>query len=283
MATAYFQIIKLTNTSMQINSISSSQSTRNGFTLVELLVSIALVSLVAAYFIQYQIEALSQRVAESLAQDMLSISNTSLAYFSQALKWPDQDNDCAGLIGVLRNAGAFPIGYDAALDVDFATDCADNNVVGRVLNITATFPAGAKEEADLLMSYLPTSSMDYDQQTQIAVVEHYVAQPRNTSQRYQFFKGQLNNGAISIPKPDCWGNQTQNYFLIPQAVCIAQPNAQYGIGGYYFRQTGEDNNSWNVVLRVANGDDNNNDNDFYNAPNQCGNETISVGAITYCE
>lgn len=260
---------------------------QDGFTLVELLVSIGLISLVALYFIQYQVEAMSQRIAESLAQDILSIANTSLAFYGQALEWPDEDNDCVDLLQTLEGAGAFPANHTPAMDVTLTFGCVDNNTVGRVLSISATYPAGEVDEANLLLSYLPTSDITVDEDTDIASVVHYIAQPRKASQRYQFHRVPLSGGSFRIPKPDCWGDQNQEYMLIPQAVCIN--NAEHGIGGYYFDRTSNNNDpNWSFRFRVADGDNNNSDGggnngDYSNVPDTCGGEDVWIGAITYCD
>lgn len=250
-----------------------------GFTLIEVMVSIALISMVAVYFVQYQLDSVNQRMAEAVAQDMLSIANTATSYYSEAMEWPDEAGDCVGLLTTLGNNDAFPDNHTPPLDVSYQFACPDNGQYGRILTIAATFPAGGNDNADLLLSYLPTSSKEVD--NGIATVTHFVSQPRKATRRYGFQKPTItsSNGTFILSKPTCWGDQTQSYMLIPQAVCVT--GARHGIGGFYFTETSSNADSWSMQLMVAPGAEGGLGS-FRSYNNDCGSN-ITVGAIVYCE
>ena len=264
-----------------------------GFTLVEVLVSVALMSLVGIYFLTSQINDAHDRMVRSVAQDVLTLANSSMAYFVYMGEWPDQSGNCTGLIDALDAANAFPAtnsdgSYTGAVDSRITARCsASGSPVGATLQITVQFPAGADDDADLLMGYLPTSTIDTSGAQ--PEVTHYVAAPRRaTSNRYQFYKETLNsNSAFEIDKPSCGSGDTPAYLVIPLSLCV--PGTAVGLGGYYFREiTPSDASKWNLQLMVANGN-NTGPGDFFVIGGPvptvplCDGRNVEVGAITYCE
>ncbi|RLU00525.1 type II secretion system protein [Ketobacter sp.] len=259
-----------------------------GFTLVEVLVSVALLSLVAAYFITAQINQVRERMVESIAQDVLSLANSSMAYFIQTDEWPDQAGNCGNLVAVLAAADAFPAGaggYTGPNDVTLDADCSNLGSVGSTLRITVEFPAGSGEDADMLMSLLPTAARSTSGSGEPRVT-HYVATPRRASGRYTFHKATLEaDSAFFLTKPDCpGGGSNPAYIVIPQAVCIS--GGSNGLGGYYFAEiSGGAGNQWRLQLRVANGTNNGLPNNFASLGDgpTCGGQPIMVGAVTFCD
>lgn len=262
-----------------------------GFTLVEVLVSVALMSLVGIYFLSAQISDAHDRMVRSVAQDVLTLANSSMAYFVRVGEWPDQSGNCTGLIRDLDAANAYPDAngdgsYSAAVDSRITARCsASGSLVGATLRITVQFPAGADDDAELLMGYLPTSTLDTSG-TQPEVT-HYVAAPRRaSSNRYNFYKGTLNsNSAFEIDKPSCASGDTPAYMVIPQSLCV--PSTTVGLGGYYFREiTPSSTSKWNLQLMVANGNNTGPGNFAViggGVRPQCDSRDVDVGAITYCE
>ncbi|MCP5017066.1 MAG: type II secretion system protein [Ketobacter sp.] len=272
---------------MQTNSSDYRFKSLSGFTLVEVLVSVALISTMAVYFIQAQIQQVQDRVIEALAQDVLTLANASMSYYSQISRWPAQEvDDCASLVQDLAAMGAFPVGlngYEGMDGVALQTTCADVDDIGRTLRISVVFPVGDQDSAAMLRSYLPTSAMPIVAADQPPVVVHYVATPRKASQRYNFERVVVGAGGLfTLPKPDCPGNRNDPaHILLPQSICIH--NAEHGLGGFLFND--ESNNRddfWTLRLMVADGDDNERINDFAGV-SSCGGNPIEVGAITYCE
>lgn len=266
-------------------------SRQKGFTLVEVLVSVALMSLVGIYFLSAQISDAHDRMVRSVAQDVLTLSNSSMAYFVRVGEWPNQSGNCSGLIGVLDSANAFPPAnsdgsYTGAVESRITARCsASGSLVGATLRITVQFPAGADDDAELLMGYLPTSTLDTSG-TQPEVT-HYVAAPRRaSSNRYYFHKQTLNsNSAFDLDKPPCTGGDTPAYMVIPQSLCV--PTTSVGLGGYYFREVpNPDTTKWTLQLMVANGNNTGPGNFVVMGGGvrpQCDSRDVDVGAITYCE
>ncbi|MAR92508.1 MAG: hypothetical protein CML06_16750 [Pseudomonadales bacterium] len=258
-----------------------------GFTLVEVMVSVALISAVAGYFIHIQIQQMEERVVQSVAQDVLSLGNGAMAYFSQVGQWPDQDNECRNLVETLAAAGAFPVGedgYQGPEGVNLNASCDDSDDIGRSLLLVIRFPDYAAEQARMLMSFLPTSSIsDIDAGEQPEVI-HYVPQPRRASYRYQFHKLTLAEaGSALLPKPDCPGRRNDPaYIVLPQAVC--GPVSKDGLAGFYFAET-DMGDTWRLQLRVAIGNATNAPHDFSTLPDNpdCEGEPITMGALTYCD
>lgn len=274
---------------MKIERFYSELRRKTGFTLVEVLVSVALMSLIGIYFISAQINTVKERMIESVAQDVLTLANSSVAYFIQTATWPDQVANCADLVDVLVGVDAFPAGaggYQGPNGATISTDCSNLSTVGSALRITVTFTSGSSDDAELLLGYLPTS-LDTTVSGGDPKVTHYVATPRHASdQRYTFHKARLEeDSAFYLDKPDCHGGTTQPaYIVIPQAICISGGNN--GLGGYYFRDMGGAGpDQWHLQLRVANGTNNGMPNNFNHLGDnpQCDFRDIWVGAVTYCE
>jgi len=274
---------------MQIKHQVVTRTPLGGFTLVEVLASVALISIVAAYFVHIQIQQVQERVVEALAQDVLTLANASMTYFSQTNEWPDQENgDCDDLIATLGGLGAFPVavgGYQGPDGITLATRCEDTGDLGRTLLISVNFPFGADDQAQMLMSYLPTSVNEDVDDDEGPVVTHYVATPRRASQRYSFYKIALGErGVFRVDKPRCPGNRNvPSNILLPQSVCV--PNLSNGLGGFFYNEEDETDGYWEYKLLVANGDNNNRVSDFYefSGTPTCGVDAMFVGAITYCE
>ena len=265
-------------------SCSFSKSSVAGFTLLEVLVAVGLIAAVAVIFVQNQLENLSRRTAESLAQDMLSIANTSLTHFSNNGEWPDQDNDCSGLLTSLINAKAYPPNSSPVMEAKLVFECSIDDDYGRVLQVKAEYPRKSDQDhADVLLSYLPTS-VRLDDYEGIPTVVHYVSQPRKASNRFHFHKLVPNSeGKYVVEKPECLNISQARYMLLPQAVCVGP--SEDGLGGFYFRAegTGDSDPNWSFTLMVARGQANDNSSDYSQASSTCGGQTVEVGAITYCD
>ncbi|HAG95499.1 MAG: hypothetical protein CMK83_06000 [Pseudomonadales bacterium] len=274
---------------MQIKHQVVTRTPLGGFTLVEVLASVALISIVAAYFVHIQIQQVQERVVEALAQDVLTLANASMTYFSQTNEWPDQENgDCDDLIATLGGLGAFPVavgGYQGPDGITLATRCEDTGDLGRTLLISVNFPFGADDQAQMLMSYLPTSVNEDVDDDEGPVVTHYVATPRRASERYRFYRIALEErGIFRLSKPDCPGRRNDPaHILLPQAICM--PASAQGLGGYFFDEIDDDDDYWELQLLVADGEENNNVSDFmeFSGIPTCDGNRVYVGAITYCE
>ena len=274
---------------MRINKRTLMKNSLRGFTLVEVLTSVALVSIVAAYFVHMQIQQVQERVVESLAQDVMTLANASMVYFSQTNEWPDQENgDCDDLIETLNGLGAFPVGADGYQGLDgvtLDTSCEDLGDIGRTLVISVNFPIGAQDQAQMLMSYLPTSVNEDVDADEGPVVTHYVATPRKASERYRFHRIALEDrGVFRLTKPDCPGRRNDPaHILLPQAICM--PSSDGGLGGYYFDELDDEDDYWEMQLLVAEGEDNQQVHHFFEFPGipSCDGNRVYVGAITYCE
>jgi len=268
------------------------QATREaGFTLIEVLASVALVSLVAAYLIHMQIQQFTERMVESLAQDVMMAANVSVTYFTQSSKWPDQDNDCANIGADPDLAKVLPFDmddYEGMDGVSLQTDCTQQSDLGRVLMISVEFPQGATEQASMLLSYLPASKLEPETKDAGAIVTHYVPGPRKASSRFNFYRIQMGNyGIFDVPKPACPASDSDPaYMLLPQAIC--KPGLEYGLGGFYFKDItsgGHRNDHWTLQLMVADGNNNTKEFHFGTLPQNatCDGDPVYVGAITYCE
>lgn len=256
-----------------------------GFTLVELLVSVSLISVVVMYFATSQIQDVKQRIVESFAQDILALANSSMSYFSGSNQWPDQAHDCNGLLDALVDVGAFPDDYSGPDGITISTDCSDQNQIGRVLIISVQFPVADMEQADMLVSFLPTASRSITDDGRHKVV-YYVAAPRKALQRYYFYKKTLGSGGrFSVPRPECGGHDAvARYLFIPQSLCLT--DAPNGLGGYYFADlSNSQSDLWEFQLRLAAGVNNNSLGDFIELGSDltCAGEDMKVGVITYCE
>lgn len=264
------------------------KSGSRGFTLVEVLVSVALITTVVVTFIHFQIERVQRDTVEALSQDILSIANAATSYYINTNNpgWPGEAGDCVNLLGDLVTGNAFPDNYETMAGVSLGYNCEDGADIGRVLKITATFPAGSDELADMLLSYLPTSSRLNDTADGKAVVVHYVAQPRRAAQRYEFQRVSLTSPSVGVNSftftlPDCAGSGTAEFALFPQAVC--NTGSQYGLAGFHFAMQpagGEDTRTGSLM--VSSGPDSSSITFDY-APIDCSGTPVEIGVITWCD
>ncbi|RLP56306.1 MAG: type II secretion system protein [Ketobacter sp.] len=270
--------------------MSLKKQTHTGFTLVEVLVSVALISVVVLYFIQHQLEKVQRDTVEALARDILSITNASVSYYVSTAHnvWPNQEeNDCEFLMQTLVDADAFPANYIAMADVTLSFSCVEDDDIGRVLKVTVLFPVGAGENADMLLSYLPTSTRLDDTAEGNPVLVHYVSQPRRAAQSYEFTTVTLTDDGVGgsapfeVEQPECFKANSQRYMLLPQAVC--NRGSLHGLGGFYFEVVDSNANPWIISMKVAESQETNSPVDFVSAPAYCGGSPVEVGVITYCE
>ena len=104
-----------------------------GFTLIEVLVAVAVLSILVSSYATFKIRAdiaeLNQRLADALIEEITLIGNQAQTIYAQTGSWPDYANQCANalseaamhIIGVDRNS-PFPA-------VDYTMQCTDSAFV----------------------------------------------------------------------------------------------------------------------------------------------------------
>ena len=252
-----------------------------GFTLIEVMVSIALLSVVAIYAIQFRIDQVKQDMSERIANQVMSIANIATTYYATNGRWPtpgdNDDDDCSNLMTFVEAQGFIPQNIQFPPDVSLSFGCEDDSNLGRPLQITVSLGTHGQEVRDYLLGYLPNSVA----QDSSGLV-HYVSPPRKLASAYQFQMVNVEAGGIvRITPPNCERERFMRAMLLPQAVCLA--GSATGLGGFYFDDQNIQGGMWQFVLRVARGDNNGTESDFDPMATMCGGVEAQVGAITYCE
>lgn len=260
--------------------------TSTGFTLIEVMVSVALLSLVAVYLIQFRIDQTKQVMMERIANQVLTLSNIASSYYSVNSRWPatrNSGNDaCDDTLSFMQNAEFLPADLALIADVSLSFTCSDGADVdiGSTLRITIDLGIEDADGVNLLLGYLPGTAKIDDSQ-----VVHYVSPPRKLTSAYKFYKESVDSsGAFNLQKPVCSGKGKADYIVIPQVVCLT--NSQSGLGGFYVDEvsgSSPSSTTWRLRLRVARGDNNNNTGDFTDMSDSCDGTPVTVGAITFCD
>lgn len=259
---------------------------QQGFTLVEILVSIALMALVAGYFVSSRIEQLKLQLAENIAQEATSLGNLATAYFTaegRAGEWPDfgGTSDCDDAIDELIAENYLPVGYQPIASASLATSCPDG--AAGPFRITITFPAVDEDLADLVKTAMPNAHGPTGSGADWEVVQS-VYPPRRLGRQYVFMKLLVDShGEINVPRPPC-GSRTPQYIAIPQAVCVED---NHGLQGYYFRDVsgGGSTGPWRLRLMVGTLTGGGGPGTVHYGPqtDTCDGTVVEVGVITYCE
>lgn len=263
----------------------------NGFTLVEILVSIALMGLVIGYFVHARIEHMKVQLGENIAQEVLSLSNLALSYYvaeATAGQWPDSASSpaCADALGVLEAGGYLPAGYQPVTSATIATRCADGSEGS--FDITLQFAGVDSDLVQVVRTLLPRASV-----TPVGSdiqLEHRVFPPRRLGKIYHFSSGELIGGRIAVSKPSCGSSTTATYMAVPQRICV---NHNEGLQGYYFSVHAEDSGSWTIELCVGTlatgggagcgGGGPSGSIRYIRHDHQCDGENPQVAVVTYCD
>lgn len=220
----------------------------NGFTLVEILVSIALMGLVIGYFVHARIEHMKVQLGENIAQEVLSLSNLALSYYvaeATAGRWPDSASTpaCGGALGALESEGYLPADYVPVASATVSTRCADGDTGS--FDITLQFDGVDSDLVQVVRTMLPgatTSNSGSDIQ-----LMHRVFPPRRAGKQYYFSKAEyIGSGQFSVEKPPC-GSVDEHYIAIPQRICVEH---ERGLQGYYFANS-ETESHWTITLCVG--------------------------------
>lgn len=260
---------------------------QHGFTLVEILVSIALMALVAGYFVSSRIEQLKLQLAENIAQEATSLGNLATAYRTaegNADEWPDSGgaSDCDDAIDELIAENYLPAGYQPIASATLATSCPDG--ASGPFRIAITFPAIDEDLANLVKTAMPAAHGPSGGGGADWEVVQSVYPPRRLGRQYTFLKLPVDtHGEISVPRPPC-GSGTPQYIAIPQAVCVVDND---GLQGYYFRDVsgGGSAGPWRLRLMVGTLTGGGGPGTVHYDPqaNVCDTTDVEVGVITYCE
>lgn len=257
-----------------------SRRTGSGFTLLEVMVSIGLLSLVAVYAIQFRIDMAKQKIAEQVATQVMSVANIATAYYAANAEWPATNNEgsdpCEDLGEFIRARGFVPDGLQVPGDVTFTYECPTETIMGRPLQITLGLGVRDPDMTGYLLGLLPNTVELSDTE-----LVHYVSPPRKLSSVYQFQRVAAVDGTFRIEAPVCRHRTHRRFMLLPQAVCLA--GSDTGLGGFYFVELESEPTHWIFALMVAAGGNNNNPGDFELISNTCGGQTVYIGAITYCD
>lgn len=261
------------------------RSRQQGFTLVEILVSIALMALVAGYFVSSRIEQLKLQLAENIAQEAIALGNLATAFLTadgRSGEWPDAGgaSDCDDAIDELIAENYLPAGYQTIASATLTTSCPDG--AAGPFRIIITFPAVDEDLANLVKTAMPAAhgpggggGADWE-------VVQYVYPPRRLGRQYAFLKLPVDShGEIIVPRPSC-GSGAPQYIAIPQAVCVEDED---GLQGYYFRElSGAPTGEWRLRLMVGTLTGGGGGSVHYDSQeDECDSEDVEVGVITYCE
>ena len=259
-----------------------------GFTLVELLVSIALMSLMAGYFIYNRLEALKQELAENIAQETLSLSNLAVRYYlDHSGSWPGSagGGDCSNAISQMTSPSSeyLPGSYSSLASYTPATKCNMTSDLANPLQFKLTFGTGEADLAKMVQALLPMAS--YDDTSGTPELTYNAIAPRREGRIYSFHLLNLNSDSnpFNVKKPDC---NNAELILIPQSMCVFDTK---GLQGYYFKKedaTVGSDKYWRVTMYVGvwkDGTGSNPPEVKYNPQTVvCDSENVEVGAIAYC-
>ena len=87
------------NNKLKINSLLRNKS---GFTLIEIMLVIALVAALAFFTIKYSSQRFGDQLIDRTAAETVNIKRAALNHFTKVGVWPDGDNDCTNAEAVLR-------------------------------------------------------------------------------------------------------------------------------------------------------------------------------------
>ena len=268
-----------------------------GFTLIELMVSIALMALMAGYFVYNRMETLKAQLAKNIAQQILTIGNKASEYYASNTdnQWPDSDAstpDCQGPVAALSAKGYLPANYQVPTMLTFSCQSLVSGIASAFV-IKADFGADS-DTANLLAGMLPMATVDNTSVTGHVLVTYMETPPRILGQGYHFKKIRLGTGAkISVDKPNC-SSGNAGYIAIPQSICSSSSyNPSANFVGYEFKEyaTSTVDNKWHLQLLqemiVPNGVDSDGNPQYradwtHGAPIQCNGDDVFVGVITYC-
>lgn len=267
-----------------------------GFTLVELLVSIALMSLMAGYFIYNRMESLKQQMAQNIAQEILTIGNKAEDYYanSGSNQWPDNDTsvtNCQNPVAELAAAGYLPVGYTTSVAMNF--DCLSPVLgLGTAFQIQVVFVNADKDIADILMGVLPVAKKDTSDPAKVKI-NYILTPPRKlemAGQNVHFYKQVLaHNSTVNIPIPNCVTGSPK-YVAVPQSVCYSGVTS-YGLGGYLFSDVQAGSN-WTITLKVAAGNETSDTigsdgtvirhKHWVKMGDDCNGKPVDIGVVTFC-
>jgi len=269
----------------------------SGFTLIELMVSIALMALMAGYFVYNRMDAMKEQLAKNIAQQILTIGNKASEYYASNTdnQWPDNDSstpDCQSPVAVLSAKGYLPADYQVPTMLTFSCQSLVGGIASAFV-IKADF-GGDRDTANLLAGMLPMATVDETSVSGHVLVTYMETPPRILGQGYHFKKVRLGVGAkISVDKPSC-SSGNASYIAIPQSICSSSsltPSTNFV--GYEFKEysTSNADNKWHLQLLqemiVPNGVDTNGNPQYkgdwtHSAPTQCNGDDVYIGVITYC-
>lgn len=268
-----------------------------GFTLVEVIVSIGLMSLVAAYFVYDRIEELKYKAAENIAQEVLSIGNKAIEYYGATLPgaWPDNDGatpNCQDPVQQLITQGFLPSGYAPLATAEISFDC--SAIVAGMSNafrIQLRFANADRDIADIAHGMLPAAQFDETSSPGNVLIQYVITPPRRLGNQYGFEVVDWDHGHdIVVSKPHCGAGYTPQYIATPQSLCITDSN---GLGGYYFADSSTTSANWELRLMVASGDDTSPELDpdgvvtdpahWEEMDDRCNGQQVRVGVITFCD
>lgn len=263
----------------------------NGFTLVEILVSIALMGLVIGYFVHVRIEQMKVQLGENIAQEVLSLSNLALSYYlaqSTSGQWPGGVSTpaCDGALGVLRSAGYLPASYQPIPSATVSTSCTSGNEGS--FDITLQFAVADSDLVQIVRSSLPRATVT-PAGANILLVQS-IFPPRRAGRNYTFSTPTITNGILNVQKPPCGTTSNSRYMGIPQRICV---NHSQGLQGYYFNTISENSDTWTLELCVGSLDTGGGVGcggggpagtvRFFRHVHQCDNADPEVAVVTYCE
>lgn len=255
----------------------------NGFTLVEVLVSIALMGLVIGYFVHARLEHLKLQLGENIAHEVMSLSNLVMSYHvtvPNVGQWPGSASTpaCSNALGILASNDYLPSGYQPHASATLTTSCSSGNEGS--FDITLQFSDVDSDLAQIVRTSLPMAEITTGGGT-IQLV-HRVFPPRRAGKQYYFARAVYQgNGRFIVSKPHC-GTSTPRYVAIPQRICV---NHNDGLQGYYLDVHSQNNNEWAIELYVGtlSGSGSAPTVVYSRHTYECNGEDPEVAAVTYCE
>ncbi|OUS03193.1 hypothetical protein A9Q81_07320 [Gammaproteobacteria bacterium 42_54_T18] len=216
--------------------------TSKGFTLVEMMVVVSMVTLGAIYFTQLFIESSEQKIVDKEVASMMTIGTAAIGFVQDEGIWPDQvNNDCrnalAGVSESLTDSGY--LGNGISLD-NLTTSCDEVN--NRYPIFTTTRSNFETENiAKMVAAMLPSAKATGK------TVDMYTPRPRRES--FPVFGRQVANdkGKITVAMPA--GCDSPEIIVYPEVICSNSST----LGGYRI-YTDKEGSSWTVYLKARSED-----------------------------
>lgn len=212
-----------------------------GFTLIEIMIVIALIAALAFFTVKYSSRKFGDQLVDRSAAETINIKRAALNHFTKVGNWPDGENNCANAAAELRkyigqtnqNAWGYAFSYscpEITSPAPVSDEGDEQDPIQSIPSFIIQQQAPSHKAALQLARHLPATEARVGEAAGGVVpyyVETYVPMVLMPSVQDNSTDVRLTEGGIWITRKKCQDRSGAEIVIVPKQICVSNGDRKF--------------------------------------------------------